>query len=100
MYSIGIKINHRKKTLKHDDEDTVGVRLRSGRIRYMPWRGFTLDINQPVKLVVEAFTQEDGWNPRDPVSKTPNWCELRKGEYLLGSYNVDGFVYAVLPFRV
>ena len=100
MYSIRIRINHRKKELHHGDVEAVGVLLKSGRIRYMPWRGFTLDIYKPVKLIVESFTLEDGWNPRDPNSKMPNWCELKNGEYLLGNYNPDGFVYTVLPFRV
>ncbi len=100
MYSIRIKINHRKKELCHTDKDTVGVRLKSGRIRYMHWRGFTLDIDHPIKLEVDAFTLEYAWNPRDLTSKMAVWTELRPGEYLLGSYATDGFIYTVLPFRI
>ena len=65
----------------------------------MYWRGFTLGVIHPVKLVVEAFTIEDAWNPRDLNSKMPNWEEIKEGEYLLGNYS-RGFVYTVLPFRI
>ena len=75
------------------------MRRRNGEITYRPWGGFTLDMVRPVKLVVESFTNEDEWNPRQPRSRMPQWTELKDDEYLLGSYS-DGHVYTVLPFRI
>ena len=99
MYCIRIKINHRKIVIRHDDNQHVGVRLKSGELRYYSWKGFTLDMVHPVKLDVDAFSLDENWNPRSATSKMPKWCELEKGEYLLGSYS-DKFVSAILPFRI
>ncbi len=81
------------------DKTSLGVRLKSGRVRFYHWRGFTLEVNQPVKLVVEAFTIESAWDPRKSGSKMPDWEVLKDGEYLLGSW-ANGFDYTALPFRI
>lgn len=99
MYSIRIRTNYRLDEYTQGDKTNIGVRLKNGNIRYYPWRGFTLDIVQPVKLKVDSFTLEEAWDPRRKGSKMPQWYELKDGEYLLGSYS-DGLVYTVLPFRV
>jgi len=99
MYSIRVRTNYRLDEYCHGDKANVGVLLKSGRIRFYHWRGFTLEVNQPVKLVVEAFTIESAWDPRDTQSKMPKWKELSEGEYLLGSWQ-NGFVYTLLPFRI
>ncbi len=99
MYSIRIRTNYRLDTYCHGDKTNIGVRLKNGQIRFYKWRGFTLEMAQPVKLVVDSFTLEEAWNPRSSGSKMPQWSELEKGEFLLGSYR-SGFVYTVLPFRV
>ena len=99
MYSIRIRTNHRLDEYSHGDKANVGVLLKSGKVRFYKWRGFTLDIVHPVKLQVEAFTNETDWDPMNKHSKMPTWRELKPGEYLLGSWN-NGFVFTVLPFRV
>lgn len=99
MYSIRIRLNKRCIQLKHGDKERVGVRLNTGRIRYYNWRGFTLEPVHHCKLVVDSFTNESDWDPRNTHSKMPNWIHLDQDEYLLGSWDA-GFVYTVLPFRV
>ena len=99
MYSIKIRINHLKKELVHTTKECVGVRLKTGHVTYKHWRGFTLNMDQPIKLVVEGFTLEEDWDPRSTNGKMPRWHELKEGEYLLGSWS-NGFVYTVLPFRI
>ena len=99
MYSIRIRTNHRLDEYSHGDKANVGVLLKSGKVRFYKWRGFTLDMVHPVKLQVEAFTIESAWDPRSKNSKMPKWSELNEGEYLLGSWS-NGFVYTVLPFRI
>lgn len=99
MYSIRIRTNYRLDEFRHGDRTLVGVRLKNGRIRFCHWRGFTLDVIHPLKTVVEAFTIESDWNPRNPDSRMPNWTQLAPGEYLLGSWS-GGFIYTVLPFRI
>jgi len=63
MYSIRIRTNHRLDEYRHGDKANVGVLLKSGKVRFYKWRGFTLDIVHPVKLQVEAFTNETDWDP-------------------------------------
>ncbi len=99
MYSIRIRTNHRLDEYQHGDSASIGVRLKSGNVRFYIWGGFTLDVIQPVKTIVESFTLEDEWDPRNSGSKMPRWSQLDKGEFLLGSY--DGrSVFTVLPFRI
>ena len=99
MYSIRLRTNKRLDEYHQGDHTDIGVRMRDGSVRYLPWGGFTLDMAKPVKLVVEAFTLEDDWNPRDPTSKMPRWHTLEPGEHLLGSLQ-NQQVFTVLPFRV
>jgi hypothetical protein len=99
MYSIRLRTNHRLDEYVQGDNTHIGVRLKNGEVRFYPWGGFTLEMKQPVKLKVDSFTLDGSWDPRRIESKMPCWCELTKGEFLLGSYN-DGQVYTVLPFRV
>jgi hypothetical protein len=99
MYSIRIRTNYRLNEYRHADKAHVGVLLKSGKVRFCKWRGFTLDVVYPVKLQVEAFTNENDWEPMNKHSKMPTWTDLKAGEYLLGSWN-NGFVYTALPFRI
>jgi hypothetical protein len=98
MYSIRIRVNHLKKVLIHGTKESVPIHLDNGFEPYRFWRGFTLEEKQSVKLVVEAFAG-GLQDPRDHAERFPDWIELEPGEYLAGSYD-NGFVYAVLPFRV
>lgn len=99
MYSIRIRTNKRLDDYRQGDRTTIGVLMRSGQLRYYYWGGFTLEMKRPVKLNVEAFTRESGWDPRNPRAKMPQWQHLDPGEYLLGSYDND-LVYTYLPFTV
>ena len=99
MYQIRIRTNKRLDEYGKDDRAVVGVRLKNGNFRYLHWRGFTLDMDRPVKLLVEAFTSDENWDPRRPDSKMPVWHQLQEGEYLVGS-RTGNLVKAFLPFRV
>lgn len=99
MYQIRIRTNKRVDELGRDDTAIVGVRLKSGEFRYLPWHGFTLHIERPVKLLVEAFTLEPPRDPRVVRSAMPRWHRLREGEFLLGSYS-GGRVTTFLPFTI
>ena len=99
MYSIRLRANHRLDECVQGYNTHIGVRLKNGDVRFCPWGGFTLEIKQPVKLQVDSSTLDDRWDPRRTESKMPRWCELNKGEFLLGSHS-DRLAYTVLPFRV
>ena len=99
MYRIRIRTNKRVDEFGPEDAAMVGVRLKNGRLRYLPWRGFTLTVKHPVKLRIEAYTLEPGWNPRAPQSRIPRWMTLGEDEFLLGSY-ADGVVMTALPFTI
>ncbi len=99
MYRIRLKTNKRVDEYGKDDTATVGVRLKNGELRYMRWQGFTLTIEHPVKLRVEGFTLDPGWDPRNTSSVMPRWHQLRDDEFLLGSYGA-GVVKTYLPFTI
>jgi len=99
MYSIRLRTNKRLDEYHQGDHTDIGVRLKDGQVRYMSWGGFTLDIIRPVKLVVEAFTLENQWDPRNLESRMPRWENLEAEESLLGSMSGNQ-VYTVLPFRI
>ena len=99
MYQIRIRTNKRLDEYGKDDRANVGVKLKNGEFRYLNWRGFTLHMNQPVKLLIEAFTIESNWDPRNPSSKMPQWQALDESEFLLGSY-YDEYVLTLMPFTV
>ncbi len=99
MYSIRIRINYRLDAYCQGDKANIGVRLKNGEFRFYPWGGFTLEMVHPVKTKVDSFTLEEAWNPRSKGSKMPQYEELKKGEFLLGSF-CEGMVYTVLPFKV
>lgn len=99
MYSIRTRLNHRAVYLGHTDTGQVSVRMRSGRDHQFHWHGFTLEMERPVRMRVEAYTVESDWDPRNPHATLPRYQELQDGEYLLGSYDGSG-VRAILPFQV
>ena len=99
MYSIRLRINQRLVTLGQEDTGTVGVLLRSGNLRYHYWGGFTLTLQQRIKLVVESVTNEQLRNPRSTSPSMKQWLKLESEECLLGSF--DGvLVRAYLPFTI
>ncbi len=99
MYSIRLRINQRLVTLGQEDTGTVGVLLRSGSVRYHYWGGFTLTLQQRIKLVVESVTNEQLHNPRSTSASMQHWLKLESEECLLGSF--DGvLVRAYLPFII
>ena len=99
MYSIRLRINQRLVTLGQEDTGTVGVLLRSGNLRYHYWGGFTLTLQQRIKLVVESVTNEQLRNPRSTSPSMQQWLKLESEECLLGSF--DGvLVRAYLPFTI
>ena len=99
MYSIRLRINQRLVTLGHEDTGTVGVLMRSGDLRYHYWGGFTLTLQQRIKLTVESISNEQLRNPRSTAASMQQWLKLNPEECLLGSY--DGvLVRAYLPFTI
>ena len=69
MYQIRIRTNKRLDEYGHHDRINVGVRLRNGDFTYLKWRGFTLDMDQPVKLLIEAYSLDSNWDPWGVGSK-------------------------------
>lgn len=95
MRAIRLRINHRLDIYIQGDSTRIGVRLRSGDFRYLPWGGFVEEslegIGRPIKLKVDAYTLNNSWNAE--------WTALPAGQYLLGSVYQQR-AYAIVPFRV
>lgn len=53
---------------------------------------------RPVKLKVDAYTNDPGWTPSNKGSKMPSWVKLQEGEYLLGSVDL-GKAFTTVPFN-
>lgn len=87
MYSIQIRINHRKKELVQGEPERVGVLRKDGEISFVWWDGFTDSIHHPVKLAASGYKYVD------------QWVLMKPGQYLLGSYK-NGYARAFVPFRV
>lgn len=54
---------------------------------------------RPVKLRVDTYTNDPGWNPSNKGSKMPDWTELQEGEYLLGSVEF-GEAFSIVPLKI
>mgnify|MGYP000241716126 CR=1 FL=1 len=89
------KLNYRNIPLEQDTrKEVVGVQLRAGGVKCVPWRGFmdlehvrTLQQAIPVKLVISAYV------PGDEIGCAR--IELTPGQYGQGCL-FDGVVYGVL----
>ena len=95
MRAIRLRVNYRTDIFIQGDTARIGVRLKSGDYRYLPWAGFVEEslegIGRPVKLKIDAYTINNAWNAE--------WTALKPGEYLLGSV-YEHRAYTVVPFRV
>ncbi|MDP7597165.1 MAG: hypothetical protein QGI68_16610 [Pseudomonadales bacterium] len=95
MRAIRLRVNYRLDIYIQGDNTQIGVRLRNGDFRYLPWGGFVEEslegIGRPVKLKVDAYTLNNSWNAE--------WTELTSREFLLGSV-YEQRAYAIVPFRV
>lgn len=87
------KLNARNIELHHDTKgQTVGVLVKNGEYRYLPWLGFierdrAKRIGRPVRLRVSRIGQEDDFST--------TWTDLEKGKHILGCRTEKG-VYAVM----
>jgi len=87
------KLNHRNIELHHDTRgETVGVRIRNGEYRYLPWLGFVerdraKRIGKPVKLLVERVGHQGDFGT--------SWTDIGRGKHILGCLTSKG-VYAVI----
>lgn len=95
MRAIRLRVNYRLDTYIQGDSTQIGVRLKSGDFRFLPWGGFVEEslqgIGRPVKLKIDAYTLNNGWNAE--------WTELKAGQFLLGSV-YEQRAYTIVPFRV
>lgn len=64
MLAIRININMRNIVLTGEEKEHLGVRLKDGEYRYLPWDGF-MDIEKaktlgkPVKCKLSAYTTDE-----------------------------------------
>lgn len=69
MLAIRIRLNKRTLTLTDGDVQDIGVRLKDGEYRYLPWAGFA-DIElarragMPVKCAIVAYCIDHGMRNR------------------------------------
>ena len=87
------KLNHRNIELHHDTRgETVGVLLRDGEYRYLPWLGLVerdraKRIGKPVKLRIARVGHQGDFGT--------DWTDLEEGSHVLGCRTEKG-VYAVI----
>ncbi len=87
------KLNARNIELHHDTKgETVGVLIRNGDYRYLPWLGFierdrAKRIGKPVKLLISRIGLESDFST--------NWQDVKPGRHVLGCRTAKG-VYAVV----
>jgi len=87
------KLNHRNIELHHDTRgETVGVRLKDGEYRYLPWLGFiewdrAKRVGKPVKLRIARVGHQRDFGTE--------WTDLKEGDHVLGCRTEKG-VYALM----
>ncbi len=87
------KLNARNIELHHDTRgETVGVLIKNGEYRYLPWLGFierdrALRVGKPVKLRISRVGLECDFST--------TWTEIESDEHVLGCRTEKG-VYAVM----
>ena len=90
-------LNKRNIELHHDTRgETVGVLLRDGEYRYLPWLGFidrdrARRIGKPVKLRINRVGVQGDFGT--------TWRDLSGGRHILGC-RTDKGVYAVVEHGV
>ena len=86
-------LNARNIELHHDTRgETVGVLIRGGEYRYLPWLGFiererAKRIGKPVKLRISRIGLQDDFST--------TWKDVDAGRHVLGC-RTDKGVYAVV----
>ncbi len=87
------KLNYRNIELHHDTRaETVGVLIKDGEYRYLPWLGFierdrAKRIGKPVKLLIARFGHQGDFGT--------TWTDVEEGRHVLGCRTEKG-VYAVV----
>ena len=86
-------LNKRNIELHHDTRgETVGVLIKSGEYRYLPWLGFierdrALRVGKPVKLRISRVGLESDFST--------TWTDIDSDKHVLGCRTEKG-VYAVV----
>ena len=87
------KLNARNIELHHDTRgETVGVLIKGGEYRYLPWLGFierdrALRVGKPVKLRISRVGLESDFST--------TWTDIESDKHVLGCRTEKG-VYAVM----
>ncbi len=87
------KLNARNIELHHDTKgEIVGVLIRNGEYRYLPWLGFierdrAKRIGKPVKLLINRIGLEGDFST--------TWQDVEPGKHVLGCKTAAG-VHAVV----
>jgi len=87
------KLNHRNIELHHDTRgETVGVLLKDGEYRYLPWLGFiererAKRVGKPVKLRIARVGQQGDFGTE--------WTDIGEGSHVLGCRTEKG-AYALI----
>jgi hypothetical protein len=86
------KLNARNIELHHDTRgETVGVLIKGGEYRYLPWLGFierdrALRVGRPVKLRISRVGLESDFST--------TWTDIESDKHVLSCRTVKG-IYAV-----
>ena len=87
------KLNHRNIELHHDTRgQTVGVLLKDGEYRFLPWLGFierdrATRVGKPVKLMISRVGNQGDFGA--------TWMDVDPGKHVLGC-RTDKGVYAIV----
>jgi hypothetical protein len=87
------RLNHRNIELHHDTRgETIGVLLRGGEYRYLPWLGFierdrAKRVGKPAKLRVARIGHQGDFGT--------DWTDVEQGRHVLGCRTEKG-VYAIV----
>ena len=99
MLALKYQFNYAIRTLFHDTAEFIGVRMKSGEVHYVAWRGFIhkkqipylIGNPRPVKLVVDYY------HVQSKNSRLFDWLRVAPNHYIQGCYLDDyQVVFAVL----